>query len=114
MSLPIISADQRLAEKRGVKGVLVGKSGIGKTSQLWTLPLPPCGRKRYLIKPDVVIIRDPEPDEVINASRLLVDSGLARLLRKPADFVTRPNGPVNAPFHSLLVLLLSPRHASKS
>ncbi|MGE3806582.1 MAG: AAA family ATPase, partial [Gemmataceae bacterium] len=37
MALPIISADQRLAEKRGVKGVLVGKSGIGKTSQLWTL-----------------------------------------------------------------------------
>ncbi|MBI5135808.1 MAG: ATP-binding protein [Nitrospirae bacterium] len=36
--LPIISADQRLAERRGVKGVLVGKSGIGKTSQLWTLP----------------------------------------------------------------------------
>ena len=38
MSLPIISADERLAEKRGVKGVLVGRSGIGKTSQLWTLP----------------------------------------------------------------------------
>jgi len=37
MTLPIISADQRLAERRGVKGVLVGKSGIGKTSQLWTL-----------------------------------------------------------------------------
>ncbi len=37
MSLPIISADQRLAERRGVKGVLVGKSGIGKTSQLRTL-----------------------------------------------------------------------------
>lgn len=37
MSLPIITADQRLAEQRGVKGVLVGKSGIGKTSQLWTL-----------------------------------------------------------------------------
>lgn len=36
--LPIISADERLAEKRGVKGVLVGKSGIGKTSQLWSLP----------------------------------------------------------------------------
>ncbi len=34
MSLPIISADQRLAERRGVKGVLVGKSGIGKTSQI--------------------------------------------------------------------------------
>lgn len=37
MSLPIITADQRLAERRGVKGVLIGKSGIGKTSQLWTL-----------------------------------------------------------------------------
>jgi len=37
-ALPIIGADQRLAERRGVKGVLVGKAGIGKTSQLWTLP----------------------------------------------------------------------------
>ncbi len=37
MTVPIITADQRLAEPRGVKGVLVGKSGIGKTSQLWTL-----------------------------------------------------------------------------
>ena len=33
MSLPIITADQRLAERRGVKGVLVGKSGIGKPSK---------------------------------------------------------------------------------
>jgi hypothetical protein len=37
MALPIITADQRLAERRGVKGVLVGKAGIGKTSQLWAL-----------------------------------------------------------------------------
>lgn len=37
MALPIISADQRLAEKRGIKGVIFGKSGIGKTSLLWTL-----------------------------------------------------------------------------
>lgn len=37
MSLPIISADQRRAEKRGVKMALLGKSGIGKTSQLKTL-----------------------------------------------------------------------------
>jgi hypothetical protein len=37
MSLPIISADQRLAEKRGIKGCIFGKSGIGKTSLLWTL-----------------------------------------------------------------------------
>ena len=37
MSLPIISADQRLAEQRGIKGCIFGKSGIGKTSLLWTL-----------------------------------------------------------------------------
>lgn len=35
--LPIISADERLKERRGVKGVIFGKSGIGKTSLLWTL-----------------------------------------------------------------------------
>lgn len=35
--LPIISADERLKEKRGIKGVIFGKSGIGKTSLLWTL-----------------------------------------------------------------------------
>jgi len=37
MALPIISADQRLAEPRGIKGSIFGKSGIGKTSLLWTL-----------------------------------------------------------------------------
>ena len=37
MSLPIISADQRMAEKRGIKGVIFGASGIGKTSLLWTM-----------------------------------------------------------------------------
>ncbi|WBQ12855.1 ATP-binding protein [Hyphomonadaceae bacterium BL14] len=36
-ALPIITADQRLAEQRGVKGVIFGRSGIGKTSLLWTL-----------------------------------------------------------------------------
>ena len=38
MSLPIISADQRLAETRGIKGCIFGIAGIGKTSLLWTLP----------------------------------------------------------------------------
>ena len=38
MALPIISASTRLAEKSGVKLVLLGKSGIGKTTQLKTLP----------------------------------------------------------------------------
>jgi len=37
MSFPIISADERLAEQRGIKGCIFGKSGIGKTSLLWTL-----------------------------------------------------------------------------
>ena len=36
-TLPIITADQRLAEMRGIKGVIFGRSGIGKTSLLWTL-----------------------------------------------------------------------------
>ena len=37
MPLPIISADKRLAEHRGIKGCIFGKSGIGKTSLLKTL-----------------------------------------------------------------------------
>jgi len=37
VTLPIITADQRLAEPRGIKGCIFGKSGIGKTSLLWTL-----------------------------------------------------------------------------
>jgi hypothetical protein len=35
--LPIINAEERLSEKRGIKGCIFGKSGIGKTSLLWTL-----------------------------------------------------------------------------
>ena len=35
--LPIISADQRLAERRGIKGVILGKSGIGKTTLLLSM-----------------------------------------------------------------------------
>ena len=38
MALRIITADERLAEARGVKACIFGKSGIGKTSLLWTLP----------------------------------------------------------------------------
>ncbi|MSU91857.1 AAA family ATPase [Rhodobacteraceae bacterium 2CG4] len=36
-ALPIVTADQRLSETRGIKGVIFGRSGIGKTSLLWTL-----------------------------------------------------------------------------
>jgi len=35
--MEIIAAEQRNIEKRGVKGCIFGKSGIGKTSLLWTL-----------------------------------------------------------------------------
>lgn len=38
MSLRIVSADERLAEPRGIKACIFGKSGIGKTSLLWSLP----------------------------------------------------------------------------
>ena len=34
MSLPIISAQQRIAERKGVKLLMLGKSGIGKTTRL--------------------------------------------------------------------------------
>lgn len=36
--LPIVTADQRLAERHGVKLVLLGGWGLGKTTQLKTLP----------------------------------------------------------------------------
>ncbi|MEG3637679.1 ATP-binding protein [Magnetococcus sp. PR-3] len=34
---PIVSADQRMAEQRGIKGAVFGPSGIGKTSLLWSM-----------------------------------------------------------------------------
>ncbi len=36
--MQIISADERLAERRGAKVLLLGQAGIGKTSQLRKLP----------------------------------------------------------------------------
>lgn len=37
MTFQIITADQRLAQKAGIKGIILGKAGIGKTSLLYTL-----------------------------------------------------------------------------
>ena len=36
--LAIISVEERLTQKKGIKGLILGKSGIGKTSLLHTLP----------------------------------------------------------------------------
>ena len=38
MSLPIISADERMRERHSAKVALVGFPGVGKTTQLKTLP----------------------------------------------------------------------------
>jgi putative ribosome biogenesis GTPase RsgA len=38
--MKIITADQRLSEARGVKALIVGPSGVGKTSLLRTLDPP--------------------------------------------------------------------------
>ena len=38
--LRIITATERMAEPRGIKGCIFGRSGVGKTSLLWTLPAP--------------------------------------------------------------------------
>ena len=35
--LRIITADERLTQRRGIKGVITGPSGIAKTSLAWTL-----------------------------------------------------------------------------
>lgn len=37
MALPIITIDERMTAPRSIKGCIFGKSGIGKTSLLWTL-----------------------------------------------------------------------------
>ena len=41
MTLSIISADERRPEALGVKIVILGKNGIGKTGALIGCPLPP-------------------------------------------------------------------------
>jgi len=35
--MKIITADERMAERKNIKGALFGAHGIGKTSLLWTL-----------------------------------------------------------------------------
>lgn len=40
MALQFVTADQRMQRAPGIKGVILGPSGIGKTSLLWTLDAP--------------------------------------------------------------------------
>ena len=75
MSLPIISAQQRLAERKGVKLLMLGKSGIGKTTRLkdldpaTTLFVPQIeGSKTSLELPGIV-------DEVVTLAELKADDG---------------------------------------
>lgn len=37
MNFPIITAEQRMQEARGIKGCILGKAGVGKTSLLWSM-----------------------------------------------------------------------------
>jgi hypothetical protein len=37
MALPIVTADERLAQRQGIKMIVLGEHGIGKTSLAWTL-----------------------------------------------------------------------------
>jgi hypothetical protein len=48
MALRIIATNERQAEARGVKAVMFGKNGIGKTSILFACPLP----SDLLLKPE--------------------------------------------------------------
>jgi hypothetical protein len=60
--MKIISADQRLAERRGVKALIVGPTGIGKTSLLRTLD---CARTLFVdIEAGDLAVRDLRVDTI--------------------------------------------------
>ena len=79
MGLPIITADQRMREKKGVKLVLLGKSGIGKTSLLWTLP------------PDTTLFFDLEAGDLAIGD-LAVDTIRPRTWQECRDFAALSAG----------------------
>lgn len=76
----IITADQRLAENRGIKGVIFGKSGIGKTSLLYTL------------NPETTLFIDLEAGDLA-IEGLAIDSVRPRTWEEFRDFAVFLGGP---------------------
>ena len=80
MSLPIITADQRLAEMRGVKAAIFGASGAGKTTLLRTL------------KSSTTLFFDLEAGDLA-IEGLAVDTIRPRTWRECRDFAVFIGGP---------------------
>lgn len=78
--MKIISADERLSEKRGIKGTIFGPAGIGKTSLLWTL------------NPDTTLFVDLEAGDLA-IEGLKVDSFRPRTWEEFRDFTVYLAGP---------------------
>lgn len=80
MAFRIISADERMAERRGIKGVIFGPSGIGKTSLLWT------------VDPDKTLFIDLEAGDLA-IEGLKIDSLRPRTWEEFRDFAVFLAGP---------------------
>jgi hypothetical protein len=76
----IIGADQRLSEKRGVKALIVGLTGVGKTSQLRTL------------NPDRTLFIDVEAGD-LSVQDVLVDTIRVNDWPAARDLACRIGGP---------------------
>lgn len=76
----IITADERMAEKRGIKGVIFGPSGIGKTSLLWT------------VAPDTTLFVDLEAGDLA-IEGLKIDSVRPKTWEEFRDFTVFLGGP---------------------
>lgn len=80
MAFKIVSANERLAEQRGIKAVIFGPSGIGKTSLMWTL------------NPDKTLFVDLEAGDLA-IEGLQVDSIRPRTWEEFRDFAVFLGGP---------------------
>lgn len=94
MTLPIISADERLKKTKGIKGCIFGKSGIGKTSLLWTLP----AEKTLFFDLEAVIRRDKKD----------VDTGGVDLINLQPAILDRIPNAINPSYVSRILRLTHP------